>query len=224
MISIKMDDKAFLKDMQNIIDYSLGFLDGVKKGKNIFLNKLGNEVIDILKQYIDSSARVSPSTLHHVYEWHETGSPNARLFDINYTISNLGLSFKSTFSQSRSIQNGSREPFYNKANIMETGMSVTIVPKNAQVLRFEVDGEPVYTKNPVTVDNPGGNTQGQFEKVFDSFFSRYFTQAFLRSSGILNELGRPTAYKNNLRSGAKIGRNKGLDTGYRWIANVKVGA
>lgn len=224
MISLKLNDKQFLKDMENIIEYSLGFLDGVKRGKNIFLNKLGNEVVELAKQYIDSSARVSPSTLHHVYEWYQTGSPNARLFDVTYTVSHLGLSFKSTFSQSRSIQNGSREPFYNKANIMETGMSVTIAPRNSNVLRFEVNGEPVYTKNPVIVENPGGNTQGQFEKIFDSFFSRYFTQSFLRSSGILNELGKPTAYKNNLRSGAKIGRSKGVDTGYRWIANIKVGA
>ena len=224
MISLKLNDKQFLKDMENIIEYSLGFLDGVKRGKNIFLNKLGNEVVELAKQYIDSSARVSPSTLHHVYEWYQTGSPNARLFDVTYTVSHLGLSFKSTFSQSRSIQNGSKEPFYNKANIMETGMSVTIAPRNSNVLRFEVNGEPVYTKNPVIVENPGGNTQGQFEKIFDSFFSRYFTQSFLRSSGILNELGKPTAYKNNLRSGAKIGRSKGVDTGYRWIANIKVGA
>ena len=224
MISLKLNDKQFLKDMENIIEYSLGFLDGVKRGKNIFLNKLGNEVVELAKQYIDSSARVSPSTLHHVYEWYQTGSPNARLFDVTYTVSHLGLSFKSTFSQSRSIQNGSREPFYNKANIMETGMSVTIAPRNSNVLRFEINGEPVYTKNPVIVENPGGNTQGQFEKIFDSFFSRYFTQSFLRSSGILNELGKPTAYKNNLRSGAKIGRSKGVDTGYRWIANIKVGA
>ena len=224
MINIKLNDKLFMSEMENIINYSVGFLDGVKKGKNVFLNKLGAEVVDLLKQYVDSNARVSPSTMHHVYEWYEAGSPNARLFDITYTVSNLGLSFKSTFSQSRSIQNGSREPFYNKANIMETGMSVTIAPRNAKVLRFEVDGEAVYTKNPVVVDNPGGNTQGQFEKVFDSFFSRYFTQSFLRSSGILDNLGKPTAYKNNLRAGSKIGRSKGVDTGYRWIANVKVGA
>jgi hypothetical protein len=224
MITVKLDDKLFMSEMRNIVEYSIGFLDGVKKGKNIFLNKLGNEVVALLKEYIDSSARVNPASLHHVYEWYETGSPQARLFDIQYTVSNLGLSFKSTFSQSRSIQNGSREPFYNKANIMETGMSVTIAPKNAQALRFKVGEDEVFTKNPVTVNNPGGNTEGQFEKTFDSFFSRYFTQAFLRSSGILSELGTPTAYKNNIRSGSKMGRNKGLETGYRWIANVKVGA
>jgi len=138
VINIKLNDKLFMSEMENIINYSVGFLDGVKKGKNVFLNKLGAEVVDLLKQYVDSNARVSPSTMHHVYEWYEAGSPNARLFDITYTVSNLGLSFKSTFSQSRSIQNGSREPFYNKANIMETGMSVTIAPRNAKVLRLKL--------------------------------------------------------------------------------------
>ena len=79
-----------------------------------------------------------------------------------------------------------------------------------------------FTKNPVTVLNPGGATERGFEKVFDSFFSRYFKQTFLRKSGMLKDLENPVAYKRNLKSGAKLGRGKGVETGYRWIANVKV--
>ena len=222
MISIKINDKDLMRDMNNIINYSFGFLEGIQKGKRIFLDNLGKDITELVKEYIDSSARVNPSRLHHVYEWYQNGSPDARLFDINYTVSNLGLSFKSTFSQSRTIKDGSRTPFYDKARIMEDGIPVTISPVKAKVLSFEIDGEQVFTKGPVVVENPGGNSQGGFESVVDQFFTQYFTQAFLRKSGALSELENVQIYKNNFAAGSKQGRGKGIETGYRWIVNAKV--
>ena len=222
MISIKINDKDLMRDLNNIIDYSFGFLEGIEKGKRIFLDNLGKDITELVKEYIDSSARVNPSRLHHVYEWYQTGSPESRLFNINYTVSNLGLSFKSTFSQSVTIKNGSRTPFYDKARIMEDGIPVTIAPVKAKVLSFEVDGEQVFTKGPVVVDSPGGNSQGGFESVMDQFFTQYFTQAFLRKSGALSELENVQIYKNNFAAGSKQGRGKGIETGYRWIVNAKV--
>ena len=165
MISVKFDNKKFKKDMNNLIAYSTGFTDGIQLGKKQMLDNLGQDVSFFAEEFIDANARLSPQTLHHVYEWYSTGSPNARLFDIKYTVSNLGVSFISSFRQSTTIQNGSREPFRNKAEIMESGVTVTIEPRNSQVLRFEDNGEIVYTKNAVTVENPGGNTEGQFEKA-----------------------------------------------------------
>jgi hypothetical protein len=222
MISIKINDKDLMRDMNNIINYSFGFLEGIQKGKRIFLDNLGKDITELVKEYIDSSARVNPSRLHHVYEWYQNGSPDARLFDINYTVSNLGLSFKSTFSQSRTIKDGSRTPFYDKARIMEDGIPVTISPVKAKVLSFEIDGEQVFTKGPVVVENPGGDSQGGFESVVDQFFTQYFTQAFLRKSGALSELENVQIYKNNFAAGSKQGRGKGIETGYRWIVNAKV--
>lgn len=222
MIAIKFDNKAFKRDMKNIIDYSTGFAEGVQKGKLEFLNNLGVDVSEIASQFIDTNARVSPGTLHHVYEWYKTGSPEARLFDIDYTVSNLGLSFISKFKQSSTVSNGAREPFRNKAEIMENGTTIVIRPRNAEVLRFEVDGEVVYTKKPVVVDNPGGNTQGEFEKAFDMFFGRYFTQAFLTSSNLKQYFENPIVYKRNLGKGKRGGRSAGLSTGYRWVVNAKV--
>lgn len=220
---VKVDSKVFKKEMSNIIDYSIGFLDGVQKGKAAFFAALGSETQELMKQYIDSNARVNPELLHHVYEWNRTGSPDARLYDLNYTVSNLGLSFKSTFRQSTSIKDGSSVPFYDKARIMENGIPVVIKPKRSQVLAFEVDGEEVFTRQPVTVLNPGGDfVEGGFAKVFDSFFNKYFTQAFLRSSGIAKYLENPIMYKKNLQSGKRAGKSKGVETGYRWIANAGV--
>jgi hypothetical protein len=178
-----------------------------------------------MKEFIDSNARVNPEMLHHIYEWNQTGSPSARLYDISYTTSNLGLSFRSSFSQSTSIKNGSRTPFYDKARIMEEGIPVTIRPRIAQTLAFEDNGETVFTKGPVRVDNPGGaEVEGGFERVFDMFFNRYFSQAFLRVSGIAKYLENPYVYKKNMSAGKNMGRSKGLSTGYRWIANAGVGA
>ena len=215
----------FKKDMSNIVDYSVGFLGGIHRGKTVFLKTLGLETVELMKEFIDSNARVNPEMLHHIYEWHQTGSPSARLYDISYTTSQLGLSFKSSFSQSTSIKNGSRTPFYDKARIMEEGIPVTIRPRLAQALAFEDNGEMVFTKNEVRVDNPGGTAvEGGFEKVFDMFFNRYFSQAFLRVSGVAKYLENPIVYKKDMAAGKKMGRSKGISTGYRWIANAGVGA
>ena len=219
------NSSQFKKEMNNIVSYSVGFLEGIQKGKTVLLKTLGLETVELMKQFVDSNARVNPDMLHHVYEWNQTGSANARLFDINYTTSNLGLSFMSSFSQSSSIKDGSRTPFYDKARIMEEGIPVTIRPKVAQALVFEQNGETVFTKNEVRVDNPGGTeVQGGFEKTMEMFFNRYFSQAFLRVSGVAKYLENPEVYRKDMKAGKKMGRTKGVSTGYRWIANAGVGA
>ena len=221
MITVRLNQSKFVNEMNNIVQYSLGFIDGVKKGKHLFLNNIGVLTKELLEQFIDANARSNPQMLHHVYEWYRTGSPDARLFDINYTVSNVGLSFYSDFRQSTSVKKGSRVPFYNKANIIENGIPVVIRPVRAQALAFEADGETVFTKNPVEVANPGG-TQAQkgFEKTLNLFFSRYFTQAFLRSSGIKQHFKNPVIYKKNLQRGKMGGKSVGVSTGYAWIAKA----
>jgi hypothetical protein len=195
----------------------------IQSGKVKFLNNVGVLTKELLEDYIDSNARVNPKALHHIYEWYKVGSPDARLYNINYTVSNLGLSFVSTMKQSTSIKDGSSVPFYNKAKIMEEGTPVTIKPKKADVLVFEDGGETVFTKGKVVIQSPGGTaTTGSFEKVVDTFFNKYFTQAFLSSSGILQYFNNSTVYSKNLSVGKKIGRSKGLEVGYRWIANAGI--
>lgn len=223
MISVRLNQSKLTKDLNNIVAYSFGFLEGVQKGKMLFLNNLGEGIKRILESFIDSSARSNPNSLHHIYEWYKTGSPDARLYDIKYTVSGVGLSFYSSFKQSSTIKEGSSVPFYNKAKIMEEGIPVTIVPTKSNVLAFEQDGEMVFTKGPVQVDNPGGTaTKGAFENIFNSFFSRYFTQAFLKTSGLYNYFNNPVIYKKNLQKGRSSGRAAGLSTGYAWIVNAMV--
>jgi hypothetical protein len=222
-MKVIMNDAAFKKDMKNIMNYSIGFLEGVQAGKVKFLNNVGVMTKELLEQYIDSNARVNPEALHHIYEWSKVGSPDARLYNINYTISNLGLSFVSTFKQSTSIKDGSSVPFYNKAKIMEEGTPVTIRPERSDVLVFEDGGETVFTKGEVVVQSPGGTaTTGSFQKVVDTFFTRYFTQAFLKSSGIYQYFNNADVYRKNLASGKSSGKIKGYQVGYRWIANAGI--
>ena len=210
--------------MNNIIQYSMGFLDGVENGKRVFLKNLGAGTIQAMAAYVDVSAKGNPNALHHVYEWYQTGSPSARLFDIDYTVSNLGLTFNSKFRQSRTLKEDSNVPFYNKASIMENGVPVTISPKRSSVLVFEQGGETIFTKNPITVRNPGGDyVAGSFERTIDEFILKYFKQSFLRASGIYDYIKKPVLYKKNFKAGSKMGKSKGVDTGFRWIANAKIG-
>jgi hypothetical protein len=209
--------------MNNIIDYSIGFTDGVEKGKPIFLEKLASTTSDFLNMYIDSAAKSNPQFLHHVYEWYQSGNPDSRLFEIKFNIKGGNILFTSQFKQSQSIANGAREPFYDKANIMENGGNLRIAPKNAQVLAFQINGEDVFTPNPVTIKNPGGRVQGEFENIFDQFFSRYFSQSFLQSSGLIKHLETPSEFSKKLSSGAKQGKSAGISAGYTWVTNAKVG-
>ena len=213
------DAKQLVNSLNNITEYSLGFLDGAKAGRKELLDNVGESIIESLKNFIDSNARVSPETLHHVYEWYQTGSPSARLFEINYIIKDaVGLSFNYSFSQSRSYANGSTKAFYDKANIMENGTPVTIRPKAGGVLSFEKDGEQVFTRKPIVVENPGGSdVQGGFEQTLKMFFDNYFTQSFIVSSGILGHLNNAKDYKDNFFAGSKQGKPLGFRVGYKWI-------
>jgi hypothetical protein len=215
--------KDFSRIMNNVIDYSIGFLDGTQKGKSQFLKQLGMSTIEGLKRFIDVQAKMSPGALHHIYEWHKTGSPDARLYSISMSVKGDAVAFFSNFSQSRSLKEGSNVPFYNKAKIMEEGVSVVIKPRNSNVLAFTEDGQDIFTPNPVVVNNPGGDqVKGSYEKTFDSFFQNYFSQSFLRSSGIFEYLSNPKAFKSNFQQGSIGGRRVGYNTGYSWIVNATI--
>jgi hypothetical protein len=219
---VSLTTNNFEKQIMNIANYSIGFIEGVQKGKRIFLDNMGKGVIYTLGRYIDVEAKANSAALHHVYEWYQTGSPSARLFDINYTVSNVGLSINSTFKQSRTISEDGTVPFYNKATIMENGIPVLIKPKRT-ALRFRAGGEEIFTRKPVNVRNPGGEeVEGSFERTFDEFMRNYFTQGFLRASGLMDYISNPKIYKKNFAAGAKGGRNTGVSTGFKWITNAKV--
>lgn len=221
-MKITFDAKQFSKEMEAILKYSEGYLDGIQAGKQEFLNRLGKTVKELLEAFVDSQARIDHTRLHHVYEWYREGSPESRLFDISYSVVGGGLTFNSTFSQSRSIARGATEPFYDKARIMEDGLPVIIRPRQSDVLAFEVDGEMVYSKKPIEVSNPGGeDVNGSFQNTVNLFFERYLTQSFLMQSGFTSYIESSTDFKANLSSAKSGGYSKGKQIGYNWI--VKAG-
>ena len=222
MISVRFNSKQFMKEMNNIVGYSTGFLDGVKLGHPGFLKSFGETTLEALRQYIDSNARVSPQLLQHVYEWNQVGSPDARLFNLRCNVNGVGISFSSSFSQSRVIKQGSKVPFFDKARIMEEGTPVTIIPKNRVLAFTDENGEEVFTSKPVRVENPGGNVAGEYEKVFDSFFNKYFTQAFMSASGISTYLSNPVDFDKYLSAGKRRGRAEGLKVGQAWIQKAGI--
>lgn len=219
MIIINTNLNEFQQDMNNIIEFSEGFFEGVNNGKSNFSENLAKETLDVLKEFIDSNARVSPEALHHMYEWYSTGSPDARLFDIEYTSKSNGISFTSSFRQSSSVREGAMVPFYNKAEIMEKGLSVRIRPIRSEVLAFEDGGQTVFTKKEINVANPGGlQTTGSYENVFNQFFSSYFSQAFLMSSGVMSRISDMSDFTTNFSQGTKGGRAAGVRVGFRWMS------
>jgi hypothetical protein len=218
MIKAKFNDKDLFNDIMNVVEYARGYVEGAEKGKSKFLAELGVATIEIAKEFIDINARMDPQRLHHVYEWYLTGSPEARLYDIDYAINKNSVFFTYQFKQSQSVSRGSTTPFYNKAQVMESGMPVTIKTKTANVLAFDANGETLFRPGPIVVDKPGGAVAGQFEKVLDIFFNQYFRQSFLKASGIAYNLESPAEFHKNLRKNK--GRADGIKAGYNWIVGA----
>lgn len=205
----------------NITGYSEGFLRGAELGTEKLADSLARNAVEIFKDFVDQQARVDQQMYHHIYEWYQVGNPGARLFDINYAVSGGGISFDGTFTQSISVSNGSNQPFYNKAKIMEQGLPVTISPVNASVLTFNIDGQQIFTPNSITVEHPGGtHVMGSFERLFDLFFKEHFRQSVLDVTGITKYLSNARAYKDNFKAAKTGGKAKGVEVGYNWITKA----
>lgn len=218
MIAVKFDSKTFMKEMDNIAKYAIGFLEGAERGRKHMMIAVGESTQELLEGYIDANARANPEILHHVYEWYQTGSPEARLFDIVVTPSVAGLQFDGEFRQSKSLKAGAKKPFYNKATVMEKGIPLTVQPREARVLAFEEDGKTVFTPNPVVIQNPGGSqVAGSFERIFDEFFNLYMTQSFLKVSGVKDRLENTKAFVDNIQRGKRMGKTAGNQAGFRWM-------
>jgi hypothetical protein len=212
MINVKFDTVEFQRTMRNSIAYSNGFVSGVNSNKLFFNRVLAEYALQALNKFIDAKARMSPDSLHHVYEWNMVGVPSARLFDIQANATTASISFTGSFTSSSSISDSSNEPFEDKARIMENSIDIVVEPRFSDALAFEgQDGEAVFTVGSIYIENPGGDAvAGSFGRVVGEFFDVYFTSTFLSQSGILSKLSRATEFAQFFPSGAKGG---GASTG-----------
>jgi hypothetical protein len=216
-MAVTMNAMHFNRVLSNAVQYSQGFLDGVGLKTIEFNHELAIFTSNALKKYIDSQARMNPRRLHHVYEWAKAGNQESRLFDFDTTVSKNNIVFTGNFLPSTSVSSGSKEPFTDKANVMENDIQVVIEPKNSNVLVFEDEGQTVFTTRKIYIDHPGGNeVAGSFGETVNDFFNNYFTNALLRP--LLNKFSTANEFTANFAYGTKIGRNVGVRAGKQYLS------
>lgn len=215
MLRVNFNTIDFNRAFVNVSQYGYGFLDGIDMEKITFNRFLGGFTAEALGQYIDAMARMNPSSLHHVYEWGATGSQSGRLFKFNVDANKYSIIINGSFLPSKSVSPTGTEPFVNKAEIMENGISVTIRPKNSPVLVFEDDGETVFTASDVYVAHPGGPAvENSFANAIEMFFGQYFTNALL--SPLLKDLETADEFVTNFGAAKNGGRPAGVRAGRQY--------
>ena len=180
-----------------------------------FINRFQTMIFDSVNRdfglFIDAQARTKPRSLHHVYEWNKTGSPDARLFKLHSIPSN-SLSFKvdSEFIMSKSYVPTKRSKksykFANKASVMESGMPVTISPRSSKRLVFEISGEVVFMPEgaTVTVRSPGGKAAShQYRILHTRFFTGQLVKESIKRSNFTQLFGGSMAKALRVPAGIK---------------------
>lgn len=219
MINVTFNPIEFNKILKNSVDYSNGFLDGLDGNRIVFNQELGLFIIEALGLYIDSKARMNPQQLHHVYEWDKVGIRSSRLFDFNVKVTKNLINITGKFLKSKSIPPQGNEPFFDKANIMENKIAITVAPRNASALVFEDEGETVFVTTSVVIENPGGDfVAGAFGRTVEEFFNRYLTYNLLQNSGIFDKLSKPVEYSRYFSQGTKRGRSVGVTAGKKYMS------
>jgi hypothetical protein len=225
MITARIKGDNVIKMLKNSVQYSSAFASELKKNQDILNRKVGQESIDAFYDYLDGLARSHPGMLHHVYEWGNVGNPTERLFELTMTSNRTSAVISSNFLQSRVPSPTSTEPFYDKAQIMEDGQTVTINQVEADVLFFEIDGEEFFRSGPIVIANPGGEaTRGSFLQAFDEFYGSYFTEVHLKAIRFYQYFANPRAFETYFSSATKGGASaKGKKAALSWIMNAPGG-
>ncbi len=225
MITARIKGDNVIKMLKNSVEYSGAFVSELKKNQDILNRKVGQESIDVFYDYLDGLARSHPGMLHHVYEWGNVGNPTERLFELTMSINKTSAVISADFLQSRTPSPTSTEPFYDKAQIMEDGQTVTINQVEADVLFFEIDGEEFFRSGPIVIANPGGEaTRGSFLEAFDEFYRVYFTEVYLKAIRFYQYFSNPRAFEKYFASATKGGASaKGRKAALSWIMNAPGG-
>jgi hypothetical protein len=225
MITARIKGDNVIKMLKNSVQYSSAFASELKKNQDILNRKVGQESIDAFYDYLDGLARSHPGMLHHVYEWGNVGNPTERLFELTMTSNRTSAVIDAQFLESRVPSPTSTEPFYDKAEIMEDGRTVTINQVEADVLFFEIDGEEFFRSGPIVIANPGGEaTRGSFLQAFDEFYGSYFTEVHLKAIRFYQYFANPKVFEKYFASATKGGASsKGRKAALSWIMNAPGG-
>jgi hypothetical protein len=220
---VKIDSKRAIKMLRNVVEYSEGFILETQAKESYVASKLASTSVASFYNYLDSLARTNPGMLHHVYEWGEVGNPQARLFELKKILKSNKVLITSDFKQSSSIPDGATEPFYDKARIMEDGITVVVNEVNAEALFFEIDGEEFFRTGPIVIENPGGEqVRGSFLKAFEEFYNVYFDQVYLRAIRFYDHFSKADEYERGFAAAVNgsNARSIGRRTALSWILNA----
>ena len=206
-----IDVSNLTKTLNNTAQFGQGYINALEQEHDVFLIKLSVASIRLLYSYLDNRAKMSPKTLHHVYEQDRVGEPSARLFKFNTVIAGSTISVTGTFLDAKESRTG--QPFVKKAEVMEAGTTITISPRHeGGVLVFEDDGETVFTRSTVTVEHPGGpDVEKAFAEAVYDFFASFLTKAVIFP--VLQELSNNKEFDRNFARGVKFGYSAGVDAG-----------
>ena len=199
-----------------LIYYQANVLANLEQNKGfqtLFKTTIFNQIEKEFGEYIDAKARISPRSLHHVYEWDRVGKPTSRLFKLT-SINAPGLSFKVNYDfklsrsnvPSKNKMQKNKYRFAHKASVMEKGMPIVIRPKSAERLVFEMNGSTVFMPKgaSVLVKRPGGSgVKNQFDLAYSRYFSGQLVSSAIKNSGfeqifgtkIIKSLGAPSSIK-----------------------------
>jgi hypothetical protein len=221
MITARIKGENVIKMLMNSVEYSSAFATELRKNQDLLNRKVGEESVDTFYDYLDGLARSHPGMLHHVYEWGQVGDPMGRLFDLTMSSNKTSAVITADLLESRVPSPTSTEPFYDKAQIMEDGQTVTINQVEAKALFFEIDGEEFFRSGPIVIANPGGEaTRGSFLEAFDEFYGSYFTEVHLKAIRFYKYFANPKVFETYFKSATKGGAgSKGRKAALSWIMN-----
>lgn len=224
MYSVKFDSRQAKRLLDNIVSYSDGFIKETKANEKTINSRLAETSIEAFYDYLDGLARTNPGMLHHVYEWGAIGNPGARLVELKKElVSSKGATITADFLTSSSIPEGGNEPFYNKAEIMEEGIAVTVQAVQAQAMFFQINGEEFFRTGPLVIENPGGEaTRGAFLQAFEEFYNVYFDQVYLRAIRFYEHFENPKGFVPGFNAAARSSNAAGIGrtTALRWVMNT----
>lgn len=226
MVSAKINSKKAMRVLNNLVQYSDGFIKETKAQESTVTKRLAKSSIDGFYEYMDQLARVNPGMLHHVYEWGRSGDPNSRLFDLKVALSKNNAVITSEFLTSEVPSDTSNEPFYEKARIMEDGIPVVIQEVQAQALFFEIDGIEYFRAGPIVIENPGGpEVRGSFVEQFEEFYNSYLDDVYLKAIRFYQYFMDAKEYERNFNTAMKSTNayQMGRKTALSWIENMPVG-
>lgn len=223
MLSTRIDSKLAMKTLSNMVKYTDGYIRETKAQEPYVANKMAQMSINSFYDYLDGLARMHPGMLHHVYEWGDVGNPAARLFELKKTMGGGQVYVMADFLQSREPATTTGDVFYDKATVMEEGLTVVIEEQEASAIFFEIDGQEFFRAGPIVVENPGGEAvRGSFVAAFEEFYSVYFDKVYLESIRFYDSLRKQHEYEAGFAAAVKGGNAfaAGRSTALAWLTKL----